>query len=921
MMLRRIWEKLDESERTELIGLVVADQVQNPDQELFTEISQKANVRPRTIERSSASNLGRYLQLVLWRLTPELRGQIICRAFVNLDQAAVIELYRGLGIEVDDPELPESEHDRELDGPEMAALVQRLMETSNSSRPLLMCGAIAEGGVLSWRSGARYAAIDVLGSFRIVSKEAQLNPSQIDKSSRPESEPKATLEADSETSRSPDEAVDPFVFTALDRLLIRSIVDGLQGQIGSPRPDEIEDVVHEILDLNSSRIISRFHEGFLDSLQNRSITGGGSGTNEDRECWYLVGFFMAKLRVLDRVTVFGLIEELPQSSRRLLVGTDARPPSRELLPHLIRAACEIGDVRFVIQAIGGEPKVDMDLFWSVLRWIETDLMAGDSGNALAVINAVEHWTNTSGFDPGERVLANFLCRKAKITAHRLRGEVAAVEHHFDTVMKAPPPISSEHWVSIPGSVAMARLGIRDAADITLILDEDHSRLAERIRANLPVKKLETIWRHWTPTAILYAIPAVLGSDADPWEAIDVLESAVESMTVAEFSVWRDSGLLDLARICLGILELESGDASRSGRAIVRAVDSLGPKSKVHQTLIVKLLEAAVMSNAPETLRLATALLERAPREVLVNMDNEELCRLSKEYRTGVKNRFEMGGLGITPLEQMDILIRIASGAMRASAPDTEFARWALDEVAAMAHRDSEVAELFSRKLEKSEFWKGVLSEEEADSLRLHLLDRLGAVGRFQGVLLRRLNAAVSDSQWSLAQDLLEQWDEKKLEEVVVRSIRERIRVLEEEARTARRDPSAEEKHLYKDLRVLFVGGNETQQQYKESLEQDLKRKFPGLHLSFHFPGWSANWAPKAARVKSDLETADAMVLMPMIRTMFGRTVRAEAGRHDVPWVACTGKGRASLERALLEGVRVAVEQRRKALDTGSQSAS
>jgi hypothetical protein len=174
-----------------------------------------------------------------------------------------------------------------------------------------------------------------------------------------------------------------------------------------------------------------------------------------------------------------------------------------------------------------------------------------------------------------------------------------------------------------------------------------------------------------------------------------------------------------------------------------------------------------------------------------------------------------------------------------------------------------------------------------------------------------LNVAVSDAQWNFARDLLDQWDEMKFDESVVKSLRGRIRVLEEEAQAARRDPSPEEKGLYKDLRLLFVGGNETQERYCASLQADFMRKFPGLSLSFHFPGWSSNWGAKADRVKAELREAHAMVLMPMVRTLFGRTVRAEASRQAVPWIACTGKGRASLERALLEGVHVAVDQRRK----------
>ncbi len=49
--------------------------------------------------------------------------------------------------------------------------------------------------------------------------------------------------------------------------------------------------------------------------------------------------------------------------------------------------------------------------------------------------------------------------------------------------------------------------------------------------------------------------------------------------------------------------------------------------------------------------------------------------------------------------------------------------------------------------------------------------------------------------------------------------------------------------------------------------------------------------------------ADAVVLMVLVRTNFGRWVRRTAGEHGLPWVSCTGHGRASMERAIARAVR------------------
>jgi hypothetical protein len=450
-MLRQVWNKLDGEEKADLISLIATNQCKSPDPQLFEQVSTKANIRPRTLAKASPEQLAKYLRLVLWKLDPVLRGRSLCMAFIGSYPDSVTELYKALGFDVDGPFLSEADTEKSIDGEELAQAVSRLLDEWDSPRPLLMCGAIAEGGLESWRLGAAEATTLLLKSFRLSSLVAELVPKQV-------GEDIVVARNTAETEEEPPtlaEKVDPLVFTALDRLLIRTIVDSLQEEIGAPRPEEAQDIVQEILDMNSSRIVSRFHEGFLDSLRGREITKGRSGSNEDRECWYLVGYFMAKLRKHDRVQVFGFVQNLPASDRRLLVGRDAPAPSLELLPHLIRAATEVGDIRFVIHALRGRPKADMGLYWALIRWIETDLIPSDSGNALEVLSAVEQWVDSSEGDPGERAIREFFCRKARVTVHRIRGEFSAVEHTARVDAECPLPIPVEHWVAIPGSLALA----------------------------------------------------------------------------------------------------------------------------------------------------------------------------------------------------------------------------------------------------------------------------------------------------------------------------------------------------------------------------------------------------------------------------------------------------------------------------------
>ena len=99
-----------------------------------------------------------------------------------------------------------------------------------------------------------------------------------------------------------------------------------------------------------------------------------------------------------------------------------------------------------------------------------------------------------------------------------------------------------------------------------------------------------------------------------------------------------------------------------------------------------------------------------------------------------------------------------------------------------------------------------------------------------------------------------------------------------------------------EVSVLYIGGDETFKKMANSVESSLVGKFPKLNLSFIHPGWSSNWNVTFENLKNSLPKFDVLVLNPHVRTMFGRKVRAEC--TDVPWFACTGKGRKSLARSI-----------------------
>lgn len=111
--------------------------------------------------------------------------------------------------------------------------------------------------------------------------------------------------------------------------------------------------------------------------------------------------------------------------------------------------------------------------------------------------------------------------------------------------------------------------------------------------------------------------------------------------------------------------------------------------------------------------------------------------------------------------------------------------------------------------------------------------------------------------------------------------------------------------LDRDVRILFVGGNETQERYQAPIDAMLAERYGGRAVVEWFtPGWGANWMKAFARIESCYEVADAVVVMTFVRTLFGRRIRKTAGEAGLPWIACTGHGRAALERAIERAITV-----------------
>ena len=138
-------------------------------------------------------------------------------------------------------------------------------------------------------------------------------------------------------------------------------------------------------------------------------------------------------------------------------------------------------------------------------------------------------------------------------------------------------------------------------------------------------------------------------------------------------------------------------------------------------------------------------------------------------------------------------------------------------------------------------------------------------------------------------------------------------VREEEAVSAsqKSDQTEEVLELDAPTHIVFVGGDEGQAKRDAQINTDISNRYSDLvTVEWVHTNWTAQWQPDAKRVSDTLgKKADALVLMPLMRTGMGAYLRKAAGEHGVPWIACTGRGVATITRSLDEAVQVVCRER------------
>ena len=723
------------------------------------------------------------------------------------------------------------------------------------------------------------------------------------------SEPTASAKPAAHPPEHRPQALDNDSFTTFDNLLIRTTVAAAFGEEGALSGDQIEDLVEEAVHLSASRHRTLFHLGFLHALLNRAPTFHFPGENEPRRLWYFTGLLMGSLRSGAPERCVMMLDEQPQLAMAL--GRSTLPCCHMLLPHLSGTLVSAEKftllaewVRCQVEALS--PDAQGHLLGHLQDEADALLRRGRASQAALLLDLVR-----DAIELCERLPGDFATTLKDVNLRRRaqlfqsRGDFSSAK---DILSRLSQSEDRDTVARAQGDLGLIAGGFRS---LTAVLP----RPTERDNRSL-YEALERGKRHFeaavaisTDTAakshLCLGFLSMFSSAPSAGLATDHLGQAVEGMLRDEGS-YLEGGLIDWGRLCHAIAVLESLDSSILPVAQNLVDRALASSVRFPRYLWIRLLRAASVFDdtglAEQTCHKLTAQLEGGIHEVLAETG---LHLRSRALRAVYLEWLRTGTLGVVKRwEEYQKVLRAALADQ-----SLEQAQNALDGLEGLAETLPEQRAQFIAMLEAPNEYSPAWEPSDADMARVRLYEQDNNFAQAARILMQRVHPLRGDPsayQIAEARSIVRRLESYKLTDLSIEHLRSLV--TDAEAPTERLDEGGSELRRGMSVHIVYVGGNETQAALEPSLRASLTKAYPGLRLTFIFPGWTSNWNVYADQVKALLPGADAVVLNTLVRTQLGRTVRAMCD-SKCPWFACTGRGKQSLRASIEEAAVWAADRK------------
>ena len=380
------------------------------------------------------------------------------------------------------------------------------------------------------------------------------------------------------------------------------------------------------------------------------------------------------------------------------------------------------------------------------------------------------------------------------------------------------------------------------------------------------------------------------------DAARFLEAAESGMR--NDTIFEESGLRADTTFHRAAAMLAAGEIGREDAAFASMNEALDAGCRPSPKLVVEAATALADAGAPSLTRFISRALDlRMSPAPLVPL----VCSPARQGdRAATELALRMGGLGrLGNLERMECLLAAFEGSYLLDQSAAEEVIDSIEDLLRSACSEV-VDDRWAQELEQNDQLRSLVSPPTADLLRADICLRLGRKDEAVGIVGSLARRAANDALDGYSvDDLLGRLEEMGATETELSACRS---AMPAGGPVGAVGPPCSDKSVS----VVFVGGDERQAQYDAAVVAAIAERYgESVKVEFIHPGWGSNWARVAERVEASYLQADAVVLMPLVRTNFGRRIRRTSGEAGLPWVACTGHGRAAIERAICRAVDVA----------------
>jgi hypothetical protein len=709
----------------------------------------------------------------------------------------------------------------------------------------------------------------------------------------------------------------PPSFTTLDQVLIRSVVASVADVHGALPPEKVEDLVEEVIQLNLERHQSYFHRGFLTVLLGRPVDLDFPEASDVRRGWYACGAILGFKRRGNLDAIVELLTLRAELAREL-----ARPGSgyaERVVSIVFEAYCAKGRVseaaRFLSPVVVGRAGAAfarelLEMASSLIR----ERREADARRLLDVLlPALPALTEDPDLPSGFEVLV----QRRRAHCARLRGDFEGARKLLEPQLEvADPAVRSD----ILADVGLIDCGLRSLADVRLPPEE--SMLGDFAKQFMPG------WRHFERSSKVgaggrnhgdYCLGMGLFARGDGAAAVPYLERAVAGMG-ADPDRYGRFGPLDTARLALAVALAELTDLARVPYARDLLRQLLESRSRAPEYMLRRALTALELTDTEAAIELAhelyraegarslpvladTQLLRHVPDAIDELLSHAKRPELTRDRRWAAAKRV---------LSECHAMRDAAS--VERSAVFRERATEALDVMVELATAEAplrgELLDLFS---DEHGAWRTAMEPIDARVVQASLYEAQGEFANAAMQLGLAFHATLDmEDEWALgkAEALLEDIRALGGEEAVMpfaARFQQYKQVFERRSQSGLvLPPSVHPADLYG--LVLVVGGNETQAVQDEAIAAAIKQQWPNVTVLFEHTGWNSNWGEQMRAMEGQLVRARVVVIMRFVRTMLGKALRKRCGELEIPWVACTGSGRASMLRSIEQAVLLAWRQ-------------